>query len=671
MRLGRSRRCRSRLQAYLGHLTMGRFVAWMWDPTRDAASRVAEQGALAMSARGWTTATALPGFHVMREHRAQDATHVFGEGSGVMIGTVFRTRDSTPLTDAVLEGLSADRIRRTSADVLAREFWGRYTCIVFDSATLTLLACRDPSGGIPCFHTVHRDVQVLCSRPIDLAYLGIPAFEIHSDYLATHLARQGGQSRTTALHAVLEIQPGDVWTIASKGNSYGTYWSAAQWAANSAAGKGPTDPHHNERLLRDTVVRCVSAWRKVHPKAIHTLSGGIDSSIVAAAWGRSHASNGITCVNYVTADAEGDERNYAAAVSQHCGHELREIRHLSNIVSYERLRALIPASRPTRYRYSLEHGRQEAELAKSLGASAILDGGGGDQLFFQAPVMLAVSDALRALGTNRAFWQFAAAVAHEQGRSWAGLLALAIRGAIVRYDRHVRSASAPYLNLLADHVRVGNHTDRYQSPVIEASVGLPPGKRLQIASLSVPHPYFDAVGELGDPVRVSPLISQPIMELCLQLPTWQLCEGGIGRGLARRAFASDLPMIVLERRGKGRMAAHIERTVRANVSFVREFLLEGLMVREGWLDRERLEQALSLRPDIPNATYKELEEHLSTEAWLRAIKAARELSRSSAIRLSTSVAAAVVHLAPDAASANERTDPLSPDPDPQNPAAKS
>src|SRR3546814_8257227 len=51
-----------------------------------------------------------------------------------------------------------------------------------------------------------------------------------------------------------------------------------------------------------------------------------------------------------------------------------------------------------------------------------------------------------------------------------------------------------------------------------------------------------------DPVH--PLMSQPIIEACLSVPSWEACRGGSDRSFTRRAFTGDLPPTVIERRIK-------------------------------------------------------------------------------------------------------------------------
>src|SRR3546814_16329300 len=50
---------------------------------------------------------------------------------------------------------------------------------------------------------------------------------------------------------------------------------------------------------------------------------------------------------------------------------------------------------------------------------------------------------------------------------------------------------------------------------------------------------------------VHPLMSQPIIEACLSVPSWEACSGGSYRSFTRRAFTGDLPHTGIEVRIKG------------------------------------------------------------------------------------------------------------------------
>ena len=86
-----------------------------------------------------------------------------------------------------------------------------------------------------------------------------------------------------------------------------------------------------------------------------------------------------------------------------------------------------------------------------------------------------------------------------------------------------------------------------------------------------------------------PLLSQPLMEVCLQIPTYLLLRGGRERGLARETFADRVPQQILRRRDKGSIVSHATEMLRQSEPFVRELLLEGVLVGAGVVVRAELE----------------------------------------------------------------------------------
>ncbi len=154
-------------------------------------------------------------------------------------------------------------------------------------------------------------------------------------------------------------------------------------------------------------------------------------------------------------------------------------------------------------------------------------------------------------------------------------------------------------------------------PWLRNTAGLPPGKLWHILLLSAPADFHRPLGDDDDPEPVEPLRSQPLMELCLGIPTWVMIWGGSDRLLLRIAFEKELPALVVRRLSKGFIDEGLQAVMRQNAHFMRELLLEGLLVKENILDRHKLEQSLSggsLRGGPPPS---ELFAHLCTEAWLR------------------------------------------------------
>jgi asparagine synthase (glutamine-hydrolysing) len=122
------------------------------------------------------------------------------------------------------------------------------------------------------------------------------------------------------------------------------------------------------------------------------------------------------------------------------------------------------------------------------------------------------------------------------------------------------------------------------------------------------------------PEIVRPLFSQPLVELCLRIPLYVHLDGGRDRGLARRAFARDVPPAILDREWKDRAPRFQEELLKWNLAFVREMLLDGALNREGLLRKDELANSLSAMP-IRNSVFPgEILDHLCVETWLRTWK---------------------------------------------------
>ncbi len=153
---------------------------------------------------------------------------------------------------------------------------------------------------------------------------------------------------------------------------------------------------------------------------------------------------------------------------------------------------------------------------------------------------------------------------------------------------------------------------------IGAAKDATPGLLWQILCMSVPAPFYESFGGATELERTSVLMSQPLMELCLRIPSYVWISGGRDRAIARRAFANVLPAEIVRRTQKGAIDRHNRRLLDENAAFIREMLLDGLMVNAGLLDREKL--ALYMSPDVSSAGYEYnevLRQHLCTEVWLR------------------------------------------------------
>jgi asparagine synthase (glutamine-hydrolysing) len=159
---------------------------------------------------------------------------------------------------------------------------------------------------------------------------------------------------------------------------------------------------------------------------------------------------------------------------------------------------------------------------------------------------------------------------------------------------------------------------------------------------SYPHPWFsrlrhvpwDVIRRVGmliatpdfynvtdatrpEPEVISPLYAQPAVELFLRIPIHVHAEGGRDRGLARRAFAREVPEQILQRLWKDRAPGFHSELLLRNLDLVRELFLDGVLVSEGLLDRAAVEAALAAGPSKNEVLPVEIYRHLDVEIWAR------------------------------------------------------
>src|SRR5262249_47561662 len=85
-----------------------------------------------------------------------------------------------------------------------------------------------------------------------------------------------------------------------------------------------------------------------------------------------------------------------------------------------------------------------------------------------------------------------------------------------------------------------------------------------------------------------------------------------------KAFSSELPEAIVKRTAKGRVDQYLRNILDANLDFIREFLLDGILVSRGLLNRDMLDLYLTKERSPADFQYNEiLHEHLCTEAWLK------------------------------------------------------
>ncbi len=570
----------------------------------------------------WGVAVDLPGLAVCYAGTRLPVTdkHALADGHGVVLGTLFHRADGEPMRrePVVLDTRETARIVSTGGGYLTTRYWGHYVGFVQEEPAGRTWIIRDPLGSLPCFVTEHDGVQLIFSRLEECVQLGL-RFSVNWPYVAAHLLVDGPiECVETGLNEVTAIRPGERLEVHGDSTTRKFLWHPHRVATADVI----EDLEEATVAMRRVVRQAVHAWAACHDTILHRLSGGLDSAIVLSCLIDAPTRPHVTCMNYYSSGSDSDEREYARVASARARRELVE-QPRNEAVRLESILDVAKSPRPARYLYALDHGRLEATRARERGATAVFSGEVGDAIFYQNPVLPAATDFAWRRGVHPALWTVALDVAHLQGVSiWRVLRGAILAGAITKRRWDLRTDVTRYRVLVERSIREDRALDeRFCHPWLIKSDTVPPGKLWQLFCIATTHvPFYDPFAAPGDPDGVTPLLSQPVVELALRIPTYVHVTGGWDRSVARRAFLHDLPREIATRRTKGGMEEHVKETLAKNITFVREMLLDGALVGRGMLDRKKLEDVLAIaqgRPTTVRSPMSELYWYLSTEAWLR------------------------------------------------------
>jgi Tfp pilus assembly protein PilF len=164
----------------------------------------------------------------------------------------------------------------------------------------------------------------------------------------------------------------------------------------------------------------------------------------------------------------------------------------------------------------------------------------------------------------------------------------------------------------------GLDPEKYLPDWVREPAGLPPMKAAQVASLTHMYQVREQFSRPWTRHMVHPLISQPLIELCLRLPAWQLTAGGQERGLARQALTEAIPPAIRARATKGSSSQFFTAHLFANRPQILAALRDGHLVSSGYLDPAELEGFASGAPYLARRASRRMMTAYMVEAWLRA-----------------------------------------------------
>lgn len=571
----------------------------------------------------WGTSIDVPGMAAFQATLQPEASDVYALHSelGILFGRVFQRHtdlfSDKPSANATFDEPSSRRIIATGGRELIESYWGCYTAFLRDPAENRKWILRSPMGYVPCYCTRYQGVTLYFTLVEDCLELNLFKFNLNWRYIRAHVSCGLVRSNETALTEVSELHSGECIEEADAGTRKTLLWNPCDIARSSPI----EDIHQATSALHQCGMSVIHSWASTHKSILLRLSGGIDSSIVLGCLHKYRPGLRITCINhYSGGGAREDERSYAQIAASRAQCELIA-RKSNSAIDLRRMLEFPRTVNPWLSFIQLERDQLDAELAYSKGASAIFSGCLGDVLFQFKPAAPAAAEYVERNGTNFGFLKVAMDAAELDRVSLWQIISGGLRHGLRRRedrwfpewlrDRDSRVVTA----------EVAEEFERtkmdFLHPWMQSTVGVPYGKLWQISLLSLDSYSHDPLSSPMDAPRVPALISQPLAELCLRIPTYVLLTDGWDRALARRAFADELPREIFQRTTKGSFDSWPTEVISRNSNFVRELLLDGLLVHEKILDRRKMEEGLPGAPTKTPMYIADVIENLCAEVWLR------------------------------------------------------
>ncbi|WP_183212682.1 asparagine synthase-related protein [Brevundimonas variabilis] len=479
--------------------------------------------------------------------------------------------------------------------------WGRFVGLSFGPRGALTAVLRDPSGSLECL-TWNTGALTLVSSHVPpwLVTALRPDWRIDFERVSAALHDPLLTSGMPLLTGLTSVLPGSLQPLPS--GEPVVLWRPDWIAARRNAASLPEDAA--AAMLCSAVEEAVEGFLGLSDNPAVEISGGLDSSLVAAS-ARSESREQVRCwMNAYGPDRSADERHYVADLAEHLSITPDYIARATGVVTPALLQSMPHGIRPALAGLDGLHDADWASRFRRAGVEAVLTGKGGDSLFIQPANTLVYQDVWHSLG-----WRALGSPALPRLSRWTERSVWSLVSEAIRRPPPTRNQNALLRPLPSG--------DRAQHPWMTDIDHLAPGKVYQIAGL-VNALQFHGRSLQSEAVDVlHPLLAMPVVELCLSLSTPALTCGRRDRGLARLAFTDRLPKSILDRRSKGEMTAFYGHMIAGGLDVLRPWLLDGRLAEEGLIDRDRASVLLTPESLIWRGGYVEIMLTAAFEGWVR------------------------------------------------------
>src|SRR5579863_1220598 len=271
---------------------------------------------------GWRVAYRSIGALVIGRDGLQDTNlpqrGLLSAGRGIIVGTLFRRlgAHSYRQCSGRFSEHETARITATQARVLIDEYWGNYVAFLKDDSAGGYHVLRDPTGNLSCYRTVWNGIDVFYAQVADCLRFMPIHFSFDWSFIRVRLMLDQLLARSCGLSEVEDLPGGELLTLRHGAATRAVLWDPAEICRQSPI----EDAARAATELRSSVQSVVACWASCAHSIIHSLSGGLDSSIIAGCLAQAPSKPRVSCFNFYTLPGPADDQDMIPGVD----HKLRE-----------------------------------------------------------------------------------------------------------------------------------------------------------------------------------------------------------------------------------------------------------------------------------------------------------------------------------------------------------
>lgn len=501
---------------------------------------------------------------------------------GIIVGKLFDSMHHKPIDthDPKLQFIALNPAS------LTRNFWGRYVGALYDNQNHQCTLLRDPQGLSTIFYTIQPD-GILFSTEISLLYDACDQKpSIDMTYFAEYIINSNQALSTTPFESIKELLPGMSLTI----DTHNNITQQQLWNIENLDYTCIKNEEEFEHELLHTLKACTKVWTEDSHGVCVELSGGTDSSallILLRDILPEHKK--LIAINYIDSkNSSSNEIEYAQEVADICNVSLQFIDSQTSSIIDPIPHTWRP-NKPNTFLLFYNENKQLIQLLEQQQCTEIMNGQGGDHVFLAPQPKEAIADYWLEHGLRGIKKPLQELTDTYRMPLWE-LFTTNTKALSYYYrNKHIETKiNAPILNL--SFMKQIKQQEFYLQPSLKKFY---PAKAKHIQNLAHGIIYADRNNRLPGYTFTHPLLSQPVVELGLKIPTYQSFDNNYDRIFFRRAVSRIQKPKALWRRVKGGTTGTMMAQFALHAEEIQQTIMQGMLAKSGMINVQWVEQQLT------------------------------------------------------------------------------